>query len=223
MGKQNPFLFKEISRTEHWRVPEIILTQCLKHPNRKIIEFTDGPEWTFKDLKIKSLRKARILKNLNLKAGDSLTVIIEDPKEFILYWIASNFLGVMFVALNTAVKGKGLLHQINTSKSKHVIVENLFFDEVNNLKNTYKLDVEILNCSELQNKEIINENEVVFGKLSDNVCSMFTSGTSGPSKGVMMPNAHCVLFAIGTIENYDLKHDHVFYISLPLFLSLIHI
>ena len=46
---------------------------------------------------------------------------------------------------------------------------------------------------------------------------MFTSGTSGPSKGVMMPNAHCGLFAIGTIENYDLKHDHVFYISLPLF------
>ena len=103
MGKQNPFLFKEISRTEHWRVPEIILTQCLKHPNRKIIEFTDGPEWTFKDLKIKSLHKARILKNLNLKTGDSLTVIIEDPKEFILYWIASNFLGVIFVALNLSL------------------------------------------------------------------------------------------------------------------------
>jgi crotonobetaine/carnitine-CoA ligase len=46
---------------------------------------------------------------------------------------------------------------------------------------------------------------------------MFTSGTSGPSKGVMMPNAHCVLFAIGTIENYNLKHHHNFYISLPLF------
>ena len=49
MGEQNPFLFNEISRTEHWRVPEIILSQCLKHPNRKIIKFTDGPEWTFKD------------------------------------------------------------------------------------------------------------------------------------------------------------------------------
>jgi len=46
---------------------------------------------------------------------------------------------------------------------------------------------------------------------------MFTSGTSGPSKGVMMPNAHCVLFAIGTIENYNLKNHHNFYISLPLF------
>ena len=32
-----------------------------------------------------------------------------------------------------------------------------------------------------------------------------------------MPNAHCVLFAVGTIENYKLNHEHVFYISLPLF------
>ena len=50
----------------------IILSQCLSHPNRNIIEFTDGPEWSFQDVKIKSLQKAKILKNLNLKAGDSL-------------------------------------------------------------------------------------------------------------------------------------------------------
>ena len=50
MDKQNPFLFKEISNSEHWRVPEIILTQCLKYPDRKIIEFIDGPECTVMDL-----------------------------------------------------------------------------------------------------------------------------------------------------------------------------
>jgi crotonobetaine/carnitine-CoA ligase len=46
---------------------------------------------------------------------------------------------------------------------------------------------------------------------------MFTSGTSGPSKGVEMPHAHCVLFAIGTIENYQLSSTDRFYICLPLF------
>ena len=46
---------------------------------------------------------------------------------------------------------------------------------------------------------------------------MFTSGTSGPAKGVIMPNAHCVLFAIGTIENYILDKKNIFYICLPLF------
>ncbi len=217
MNEPNPFLFNDIRNSEHWRISEIILKQCVKHPDRKIIEFVDGPEWTFEDLKIKSLKKAKILKDLNLKAGDNLTVIIEDPKEFVVFWIACNFLGVMFVALNAAIKGNVLLHQINISKSKYVIVENIFFDEVNNLKKLHKLDVRILNCNQLTNKELINENEIILGKHSDNVCTMFTSGTSGPSKGVMMPNAHCVLFAIGTIENYELKNNHIFYISLPLF------
>ena len=91
------------------------------------------------------------------------------------------------------------------------------FSRSKKLTNLNKLEVEILNCKNLKNKDLLNEDEVILGKLSDNVCTMFTSGTSGPSKGVMMPNAHCVLFAIGTIENYNLRDDHTFYISLPLF------
>lgn len=54
-------------------------------------------------------------------------------------------------------------------------------------------------------------------KHSDTSCIMFTSGTSGPAKGVMMPHAHCVLFGVGTIDNYRLHADHTFYICLPLF------
>ena len=126
--------------------------------------------------------------------GDNLTVLIEDPKEFILYWIACSFIGVMFVAINTAIKGNVLLHQIKTSKSKNVLVEDQFYNEVKSLVNLHKLEVEILNCKDLNDKDLLNEDEIISGKLSDNVCTMFTSGTSGPSKGVMMPNAHCVLF-----------------------------
>ena len=217
MNKQSLFLYPNIKDPFHWRVSEIILNQSLNHPDLKIIKFIDGPEWTFNDLKIKSLKKANILKKIGLKKGDTLTVFIQDPKEFILYWVAANFLGLMFVALNTAIKGNGLLHQIKTSKSKFVIVENQFYDEISELIKDKHVEIVILNCKELFSETLLNQNEVIFGKLSDNVCVMFTSGTSGPSKGVMMPNAHCVLFAIGTIENYNLKNHHNFYISLPLF------
>ena len=217
MNEQSLFLYPNIKDPFHWRVSEIILNQSLNHPDLKIIKFIDGPEWTFNDLKIKSLKKANILKKIGLKKGDTLTVFIQDPKEFILYWVAANFLGLIFVALNTAIKGNGLLHQIKTSKSKFVIVENQFYDEISELIKDKHVEIVILNCKELFSETLLNQNEVIFGKLSDNVCVMFTSGTSGPSKGVMMPNAHCVLFAIGTIENYNLKNHHNFYISLPLF------
>jgi crotonobetaine/carnitine-CoA ligase len=46
---------------------------------------------------------------------------------------------------------------------------------------------------------------------------MFTSGTSGPSKGVRMPHAHCGLFGQGTIDALGLGAGDRYYIALPLF------
>lgn len=217
MDQSNPYIFSKLSNPDHWLISEIILTQCSMYPERKIISFIDGFEWTFNDLKIKSLEKAHILKKLDIKPGDTLTVMIDDPKEFIPYWIASSFLGVMFVALNTALKGSVLLHQISISKANYVIVDEAYFNEVSNLIEVSELNTKTLNCLKLFSDELMDENDIHIGKPSDDVCAMFTSGTSGPSKGVLMPNSHCVLFAIGTIENYELNHNHVFYISLPLF------
>ena len=217
MDQSNPYIFSKLSNPDHWSISEIILTQCSMYPERKTISFIDGLEWTFNDLKIKSLEKAHILKKLDIKPGDTLTVMIDDPKEFIPYWIASSFLGVMFVALNTALKGSVLLHQISISKSNYVIVDDTYFNEVSKLIKVSEFNTKILSCLKLFSDEFMDENDIYIGKPSDDVCAMFTSGTSGPSKGVLMPNSHCVLFAIGTIENYELNHNHVFYISLPLF------
>jgi crotonobetaine/carnitine-CoA ligase len=143
--------------------------------------------------------------------------MVDDPIDFIPYWVASSFLGVMFVALNTALKGSVLLHQIRLANSNVIIVSDVYYEDVAQLVQENKCKIKVLNCSELKSTGMILEKDVYHGKISDEVCTMFTSGTSGPSKGVLMPNAHCVLFAVGTIENYKLNHDHVFYISLPLF------
>ena len=92
MNEKNYFLFNNAENPDHWRISEIILDQCKKYPKREIIEFINGPKWNFHDLKIKSLERAKILKELSLNEGDNLTVLIEDPKEFILYWIACSFI-----------------------------------------------------------------------------------------------------------------------------------
>ena len=46
---------------------------------------------------------------------------------------------------------------------------------------------------------------------------MYTSGTSGPSKGVLMTHAQCTLYGIGMVEALALREDDVYYITLPLF------
>ena len=217
MNKVNPFLYQNIDNSNHWIISEIILNQCKQHPNNKIIQFVDGPEWSFDDLKNIAFEKAKTLRDLSINQGDTVTVMVDDPVDFIPYWVASSFLGVMFVALNTALKGSVLLHQIRLANSNVIIVSDVYYEDVAQLVQENKCKIKVLNCSELKSTGMILEKDVYHGKISDEVCTMFTSGTSGPSKGVLMPNAHCVLFAVGTIENYKLNHDHVFYISLPLF------
>ena len=66
MNEKNYFLFNYAQNPDHWRSSEIILSQCKKYPKSEIIEFIDGPKWNFHDLKIKSLEKAKILKELGL-------------------------------------------------------------------------------------------------------------------------------------------------------------
>ena len=217
MNNINPFKYINIDNSSHWIISEIILNQCKNYPERKIIEFVDGPEWSFDDLKNKSFEKAKILQDLHVKQGDTVTVMVDEPIEFIPYWAASSFLGVMFVALNTALQGSVLHHQITLTKSNVMIVSDVYYENVIQLVKEKNLKIKVFNCSSLTYNGMIQEKDVYIGKISDEVCAMFTSGTSGPSKGVLMPNAHCVLFAVGTIENYKLNHNHVFYISLPLF------
>jgi crotonobetaine/carnitine-CoA ligase len=46
---------------------------------------------------------------------------------------------------------------------------------------------------------------------------MFTSGTTGPSKGVLISNAQSFRFSIGRVEYLGLREDDVVYTCLPLF------
>jgi crotonobetaine/carnitine-CoA ligase len=51
----------------------------------------------------------------------------------------------------------------------------------------------------------------------DVACVMYTSGTSGPAKGVLMPHAHCFLYGRGTIDSIALTDADRYYVVLPLF------
>src|SRR5699024_9519093 len=46
---------------------------------------------------------------------------------------------------------------------------------------------------------------------------MYTSGTTGPSKGVLMPHAHMYCFALHVVEQLELTPDDRYLVTLPLF------
>ena len=209
---------KELHLNDHknWIISDLILKQAKKFPKFNIIEFIDNEKWTYEDILSKGLKASFRLKKNGITNGDSIVVMIDNPKVFIPIWLGACFLGITFVALNTALRGDVLKHQIEISKPKLIITENIYFKYLKQI-NWGKKNLNILNHDKfLLSKELLIS-EIHQSKMEDISCVMFTSGTSGPAKGVIMPNAHCVLFAIGTIENYILDKKDIFYICLPLF------
>ena len=206
----------DLKNPKSWVVSKIISNQCKQYPKFEIIEFTDQEIWTFKDLYSLSLKASNIINKLCVKKDESIVVMIDDPKKFIPLWIGAAFLGVTFVAINTSLKGDVLAHQIKMSSPKIIFTEEKFNHEINKI-GINKNNIQTVNSNDLINSKELDETLIAENKNHDVSCVMFTSGTSGPSKGVIMPNGHCVLFAIGTIENYQLEKSDKFYICLPLF------
>ena len=203
----------DLKNPKNWVLSKIISFQCKKNPDFEIIEFTNGQKWTYKKMYSLALKASNYINELEIKKKDGIMVMIDCPKKFIPLWLGAALLGVKFIAINTSLRGNVLAHQITLANPKVIFTEKKYHIEISRIKNKIKT----VNINQLKLKKKLNEKLIAKNKNYDVSCIMFTSGTSGPSKGVIMPNGHCVLFAIGTIENYKLKKNDKFYICLPLF------
>ena len=213
---KNNLLYPNLKEHKNWVISKIIRNNCKKNPDLEIIEFTDGEKWKYKKIYSLALKAAKSLHELGIQKEDGVLVMVDSPKIFIPLWIGSAFLGAKFIAINTALRGNVLCHQIKLSSPKTIIVEKKYNTELRRIRVVRK-KIKIINVDYFKKKKKLNEKLLSDNKHYDISCIMFTSGTSGPSKGVIMPNSHCVLFAIGTIENYNLKKYDRFYICLPLY------
>lgn len=198
-----------LSSPDHWTITEILFSQPRDHS--VAIDFIDGSDWSVADLRHHSLIAAGELKLFGVEPGDRVAIMADDPEVFCRYWLGIALLGATMVAINTGLQGQVLTHQLKLSKATHAVCDRMYQPVMLNALPTLKLLPESIECEPLAHADIYPS------KPSDLACIMFTSGTSGPSKGVEMPHAHCVLFALGTIDNYHLKHTDCFYICLPLF------
>ncbi len=193
----------------------MVVAQAQQHAQRTAIEFIDDTHWTFADCKHHALVAAKQLQSCGVTTGDNVALLVDSPLDFCRYWLGLSFLGATMVAINTSMRGAPLKHQIDISDSQFLIADNKHLDACQSIQHNAKLlTIALLNE---QGDNPMPADQICLGNSHDVSCVMFTSGTSGPSKGVVMPQAHCLLFAIGTIDNYELTQSDNFYICLPLF------
>ncbi len=205
----------DLNNSSQWTISRVVLTQAERCADEIAIDFIDSTQWTFAECKQHALAAAGELQACGISQSSNVALLIDSPEAFCRYWLGLSFLGATMIAINTSMRGAPLKHQLDISDSHFLIADA---DHVKSCEAIqHKAMLYAISDLTQQSTAPLPIDNVYLGNSHDVSCIMFTSGTSGPSKGVIMPQAHCLLFAIGTIDNYQLTQQDNFYICLPLF------
>ena len=220
-----------------WTFVELARRQAEAYGEREFIAFEHGTSLTFAGFDGDSDRLARNLASLGVKPGDRVFGLIKNRIEFMLVMLATMKLGALFVPVNTELKGAFLQHQMRNAEPRVVFVEASLSDAFtgveggnDNLAATIYVAGDVLDepppvlntapvmtFEEFSGLASAGSDVLIEPKPQDIACIMYTSGTTGPSKGVLMPHAHCYLFGLGMAQRLEMTDQDCQYICMPLF------
>ena len=224
--------YSGLADPERWVLPAVLLAQADETPDALWIRMVDGDGLTFAEAAMDARRVAGWLAGLGVAPGERVAVMAANSLDFVRAWMGLGMLGAVAVLLNTELCGPFLAHQLAQSDATLVIVDAALADTVDAVALPGLRRMAIIGTLESESQKRGAPELLAFGAWRDAApfagalpaardiaAVMFTSGTSGPAKGVLMPHAHCTLYGIGALRAFEVRDDDRWYICLPLFHS----
>jgi crotonobetaine/carnitine-CoA ligase len=219
----------DLSQPESRVFPRILQAQARDNGDTEFL-LSDNQRITFAQADDISSRLATGLQALGLQRGDRICLYLGNCPEFVLLTLAANKLGAIWVPVNTDYKGDWLRDTIERSRPKMLITDSSVVDRVESLRASLDIEEWVLLAPEgeaespaMHSYHSLARAEPYQSDYSEqdygDVCAiLWTSGTTGKSKGVMQ-NYNGWIRGIdqGAAPMFDSRPGDVIYCALPLF------
>jgi crotonobetaine/carnitine-CoA ligase len=198
-------------RTSEQTLPTMLAQAAARNGDRPLLRFGEAV-WSYADLHDDAPSLAGALAEAGIAPGDRVAVMSENRPEVLRLWLACAWLGAVLVPVSTALRGEGLGHVLATARPKAVALESAHRARVAEagVEATWVLDESGLPSG----GNPVAPHPVGPG---DTCAILYTSGTTGPSKGVLCPHAQWYWWGVKTGEVLSIEHGSVLYTNLPLF------
>ncbi|MBI5446202.1 MAG: AMP-binding protein [Deltaproteobacteria bacterium] len=189
---------------------------------------------TFAELNARSDAFGAALQQLGIAGPDSVALMMGNRPEFLYAWFAVSKLGAVLVPVNTAHRGPILRHMLSIARCRAAVVEASYLPQVlGELESLPHLATIIVlggeppplpdgregyRFEDLLARGVPLESPPVWPK--DPAIIMFTSGTTGPSKGALKSQNEGYQTARMAAESMDYGPADCLYVALPLFHGL---
>jgi crotonobetaine/carnitine-CoA ligase len=226
----------EPDRTK-WTVAHALRGHAASDPDRTfLIVPEEARAWTFGEALADAERVAGGLVGGGAEAGDRVVIMAANCSRFVLTWLGCGVSDLVEVPVNTAYEGEFLRHQVALVQARWAVIDDVHAarfvalrDVLPAVEGFWVIDTGQLDAS-LAVLRDAGWTAVPWDSLLDSdrlqipepaahsLASVFyTSGTTGPSKGVAMPHSQMYFFGQEVVSFTKLTRDDTYLTTTPLF------
>ncbi|MEZ5573833.1 MAG: AMP-binding protein [Halioglobus sp.] len=219
----------DLSNTADRTFPLILRRQARENGDAAFL-ITDDTRLSFAQADTISDCLAAGLQSLGIGTGDIVSLFLGNRPEMVLLALAVNKLGAIWTPINGDYKGQWLLDNLQMARSKILITDDQYQDRIAEIQDQLEIETVVLvgelEASALKGpvdyQQLLNHPPAVLDyadlHYGDNCAILWTSGTTGKSKGVLQ-SYNCWIRAIvdGCSLQYNSQPGDSIYCVLPLF------
>lgn len=185
----------------------LAIQKYAKETPKKIAVIVNDEKCSYAQLAEYNRKTALYLQNKGIKAGDRIVVEADHIMSYVYFWYGVQLLGATFVPVEKNSPGKRIV-EIAQELDANAMVTLQAREDLPDAWSLEDIISEILSVDDnFEAKEPDPES------LSE---ILFTTGTTGKSKGVMVSYSNQVNIALAGIETTNIKSDNVWLIPTPM-------
>ncbi len=185
---------------------------------------TGGKAWTFSEAAERAALRAGTLREVGVGPGDRVVALLPNCSLLVELFFACAWAGAVLVPVNTASRGPQLAHVIGDSDPSLVVTDETLVGELASVDSiadgsialwvasgdasTTTAVPPIDSCAPLELRD---------SHPSDPLAILYTSGTTGPPKGVICPHGQFWWWGCNTGDALGITEGDVLFTCLPLF------
>ncbi len=186
------------------------------------LHLLDGSVITHKDFLSTAAQIARLTTQLGLKPGDRVAAQIEKSPEALALYAACAQAGLVFLPLNTAYTVDELTYFIENSGASLIVCDARSEEKLTPVGAQLGAQVEILNAdgsgSLMDQAAVMPASFETVDRDGDDLAAfLYTSGTTGRSKGAMLTQNNLLSNAQTLVTEWRFTSDDVLLHALPIF------
>ncbi|MCG1020038.1 long-chain fatty acid--CoA ligase [Sutcliffiella horikoshii] len=175
-----------------------------------VIDGETGERWNYKQLYDRSRVMAGRLLSAGIGIGDRVALLSPNHIVYFDLLFACSEIGAIFVPLNWRMAEKEWNYIIRDCKAKCVIVHDDYLEQ------SKRLECQVFSLEELETKET-QWNTTRATRSNDPAAIIYTGGTTGQPKGVILTYENITFNATNTIVSWGLHGGDITLTCLPMF------